>query len=132
MNVTMDMNSIIDLEEGRESAPYIRGLIQLHNDGKVNLRVVAIGASERKPDGTYAANFAEFTEKIYGIGLGHVEILKPLGYRGMAFFDWCLFGGEELTNLERQIHEMLFPNIEFAYRDFCAERGFDPSNGEID
>ena len=52
MNVTLDTNCIIALEENRPTAPFLRHLISLHDAKTISLRVVAISASERKPDGT--------------------------------------------------------------------------------
>jgi len=104
----------------------------MHDNRKINLRVVAISASERKPDGKYASNFAEFKEKIAAVGLAHVEILKPIGYVGITFLDWCLRADDQLVNLERKIHEILFPKIDFLYEDFCRKHGLDPVTGEID
>jgi len=132
MNVTLDTNCIIDLEEKRDTASDIQALIRMHDQQRINLRVVAISASERKPDGKYASNFAEFKEKIAAVGLGHVEILKPIDYYNITFYDWCLYSGEEMSELELKIHQILFPNIEFEYKEFCGKRGVDPNNKEVD
>jgi len=75
LNVTLDNNCIVDLEQNRPKVPYIKRLIQMHREGKINLRVVAISASERKPDDTYVSHFNEFKERITAVGLGDVEIL---------------------------------------------------------
>ena len=118
INVTLDTNCIIDLEEDRATAPYIRELIRTQEEGNTNLGVPAISASERKPNGKYATNFAEFQQKIAAVGLGNVNILKPIGYWDVTFWDWCLYA-DKLdpldANLEREIHQSLFPEIEFAY-----------------
>ena len=90
LNVTLDNNCIIDLEQNRPAAPYIKKLIQMHREGKISLRVVAISASERKPDGTFASNFNEFKERIDSIGLTDVQILKPIAYQGIAFHNYCV------------------------------------------
>jgi len=132
MNVTLDTNCIIDLEEGREATPYIQALIHMHEDQKINLRVVAISASERKPNGKYASNFIEFQKKIAAVGLGHVEILKPIARFDITFFDWCVFADDKMVNLERKIQEILFTKIDFVYKDFCNKRGLDPNNREVD
>lgn len=131
-NVTLDTNCIIDLEEASPTATYIRQLIQMHNDGRINLRVVAISASERKPDGTYASNFAEFQQKIAAVGLGQTDVLKPIGYFGISYWDWCLWANEKMLGLEQKVHEILFPEIEFSYKEFCKKRGLDPDNGTMD
>lgn len=108
MKLTLDTNCIIDLEENRPAASSLQTLISLHDNRQIDLRVVAISASERKPDGTYATNFTEFRQKIGLVGLGHVEILAPICYLGMAFVDWCLLADEQMVELERNIHEVLF------------------------
>lgn len=82
INVTLDMNCIIDLEKEKGAATHVRSLMKIHENGKINLRVVAISASEQKHDGTYASNFSEFKNRIAAIGLGRSEILKPLVYLG--------------------------------------------------
>jgi len=132
MNVTLDTNSIIDLEEERDAAPYVKTLISMHEDQRINLRVVAISASERKPGGKYAPNFAEFEKKIGAVGLGHVEVLAPIAYSDITYFDWCLAGSDQMVALEREVHRILFPEIGFTYDEFCSEYGLDSNSGEID
>jgi hypothetical protein len=132
MKVTLDTNCIIDLEENTPTAPFLRQLISLYDAHVISLRVVAISASERKPDGTYAIGFNEFKQKIAAVGLGHVEILPTLAYPGMAFPDWCYPTGGETTAFERKIQEVLFPTIEFDYREYRTRLGIDPTSDIID
>jgi len=131
-NVTLDTNCIIDLEEGRDEAFYIKALVNMHENRRINLRVVAISASERKPGGEFASNFTEFKEKIATVGLAHVEILKPIGHFDITFWDWCLFADDQMVDLERRVHEILFPKIDFDYGEFCRKHGLDPASGKID
>lgn len=128
LNITLDHNSIIDLEQNNEHALYLKKLIQMHNDQKINLRVVAISASERKPDHTYVSHFNEFKERIATIGLGSVEILATILYVGLGFVGYCLIGGGKLDELEREIQEVLFPTIQLDYGDFCRKCDLDPNN----
>ena len=90
MNVTLDMNCIIDLEERKGPASHIETLIQMHEQRKIALRVPAICASERRRNGRYARNFAEFRNRIAAIGLGNVEILRPIARFDITFLDWCV------------------------------------------
>lgn len=131
INVTLDMNCIVALEKDEVTASYIKKIIQMHKDRKINLRVVAISASERKPDGTYASNFNEFKERIASVGLIDVEILKPIGYWGITFWDYFVWGGGRLTKLERKIQEILFPTIELEYKEFCGKRGLNLNDKEM-
>lgn len=121
--VTLDTNCIIDLEMKTLEAHHIEKIVQAHQKKKIRLRVVAMGASESKPDGTCATNYREFQKKINAIGLSDVEALRPIAYLGMAFLDYCVFGGGEATQLERGIHDVLFPEIQFDYREYCGKHG---------
>ena len=126
-NVTFDTNCIIDIEQRGIPYPDLQKLVRLHNDQEINLRVVAISASERMPVGYYALNFAEFQKKIAAANLENVEILPAIGYLDITFLDRCLTASDEMVNLERRIHEILFQQIEFYYNDFCKMRGIDPN-----
>ncbi len=140
VNVTLDTNYIIDLEkavgiasqavQGRASR--LRTLAKMHDDHRINLRVVAISASEKKPDRTYASNFSEFRNRITAVGLGKVEILKPLCYLDITYIDWCVTASVPMLELEQKIHEILFPEIQFSYEEFCKKKDLDPKSGEID
>lgn len=114
INITLDTNCIIDLEENRANAIYIEKLIRLNEERKINLSVPGISASERKSNNEYASNFTEFQQKIALIGLGNINILKPMGRWGMAFWDWCIYADKQMIDLERKIHQILFPTIEFT------------------
>jgi hypothetical protein len=128
MKITLDHNCLIALEKNESEAPYIKELIAMHDDKKVIVRVVGIGASELQPGRVYASNFSEFKEKIAAVGLGQAEILVPIGYWDITFWDNCIYPSEEASRLEREIHDVLFPKIEFDYQTFCHNRGLDPLN----
>jgi len=103
--------------------------MEANEEKRKRLRVVAIGASELKPDGMHAQNFRDFQQKIAVIGLCDVEILKPVSYLGMSFLDYCVLGGGEATRLDQEIHGILFPKIEFEYMEYCKKRGLDLNRG---
>jgi hypothetical protein len=132
-NVTLDTTYIIDLERAVGStARHARRLTRMHDDHKINLRVVAISASEKKLDRTYASNFSEFRNRLTKVGLGKAEILKPLCYNDITYSDWCVTASVPMLELEQKIHEILFPKIQFSYEEFCKKKGLDPKSGEID
>jgi hypothetical protein len=131
-NVTFDMNCIVDLEEARPAAQHLGTIIQMRHH-QIHLRVVGISASERiRGGGRYATNFSEFQAKIVAVGLGEAEILKPICRLDMTFYGWCIMPDGQMVDLERRIHEVLFPHIEFEYEDYCRARGIDPNSGAID
>ncbi len=127
MNVTWDTNCVIDLENNAANAPNLRAPLALHSNHKITLRVSAISAPERQASRIYAVNFADFRQRVITIGLTEGSILKPMAYLDIAFYDWCVLPDDQMLKLERQIHEVLFPNIEFQYGMFCKAHGLDPN-----
>ncbi len=67
--LTFDWNCVLDLEEDRSSAPCLRELLALHDQGKVVVRLVAVSASERQQDGSYLRNFEAFQTRLASLGL---------------------------------------------------------------
>ena len=119
---TLDTNCLIDVEEGRPSAPLVRELVSLHGQDGINVAISAIGASERQRAGGYAQNFSEFQAKLKAIGFDFVELLPPLSYWDICFWDHCIMA-DETDTLEKDIHNVLFPNIEFMWVDYANAHG---------
>lgn len=110
LRVTLDTNSIIDLEQNSPFAPALRELVALHRAGNVRLCVSAIAASERDRDpATGEPSFEHFTAKLSAADLADAEELAPPAYWDIAFWDhfiWAELG----DTLEPQISAILFPN----------------------
>lgn len=121
MRFTLDTNCLIDVEDERPSAPFVRELVSLHGQNGINVAVSAIGASERQRAGGYAQNFSEFQAKLKAIGFDALELLPSLAYMDLCYFDHCVMadGGD---TLEQEIHRVLFPNIEFMWIDYARAR----------
>src|SRR5438128_64282 len=120
LSFTLDTNCIIAIDESRSEAEAIKTLVGAHLAGQVRVALVAISASERQKDQGYIKNYSMFLERLRSLGLGDVETLKPTAYWDVTFFDYSLPTGPEMTNLERSIHEILFPTMEFRWKDYCA------------
>ena len=121
MRFTLDTNCLIDVEEGRPNALFIRGLVSLHGKREIKVAISSIGASERQRAGGYAQNFSEFQAKLKAIGFDTLELLLPLAYWDVCFWDHCVMTDESDT-LEQEIHNALFPNIEFMWVDYAKAR----------
>lgn len=132
MNITLDHNCLIDIEEKREAAPFLKSIIALHNNTCIRIRVLGIGASELKPNLQYASNFSEFQQKINNVGLEKIDILKPFGIIGITFWDWGLWADDKMENLAENIHEILFPKIEFSYKNYCEKRDIRIDENKLD
>jgi len=118
LTFTLDTNCIIALENNEPAAHAIRALVDAHERYEANVAIVAISASERQMDRQQLKSFAEFQQRLATLGLGTLEILRPILYWDIAFWDWCLWADEEMLALERQIHEVLFPTVPFLWPDY--------------
>lgn len=63
--------------------------------------------------------------RLSALDLSRLEVLKPMAYWDIAFFDWALWATPEMEALERTIHDILFPNIPFLWSDYCSEHSLD-------
>jgi hypothetical protein len=124
---TLDTNCLVAIDEGRPEAAHVRTLADAHAAGKVHVAVVAMSASEKQKDGRYIKNFEEYCERLAALGLAHLDILKPMAYWDICFWDWCLWSGPDMQSLEKQIHTILFPAVEFSWQDHCRANGLDPA-----
>jgi len=122
LKLTLDTNVIIDLEESNEYAPDLAKLVEMNRKRRINLRITAASASERKPDQKYASRLSEFQHRLAAIGLNGLEILPTICYADVSFFDYCLVGDGELSVLECKIQRILFPKIQLEYRNYCEKR----------
>ena len=107
----LDTNCLIAIEKCEPEAASVRTLADAHAAGKANVAVVAMSASEKQLDGVCIKNFEEFRERLAGLDLVHLDILKPMAYWDIGFWDWCLWSGSDMVLLEKQIHTILFPNV---------------------
>jgi hypothetical protein len=134
MYITLDHNLLIDLEsDGATPSQTLKRLVFLHDSGQITIRVSAIGASERLKGKTYAPDFSAFQERVCKLSQKKFEILKPLGYWDITYWDWCIYGGEGTpeNELEQKIHAVLFPETEFEWQRYAQAHGLD-SNQEVE
>ena len=127
LTFSLDTNCLIDIAEGRPDSAAIRALSDAHARGDVGVAVVAISASEKQKTGERLTNFEQFRARLETLALGHLEILKPMLYLDVGFWDWAYWAGPEMVALERKIHDVLFPNVEFLWTDFCGARRWNPN-----
>jgi hypothetical protein len=118
LKLTLDTNCIYDFEDSSWSDPRER-LLELEHLGRVVLRVPAIAASERQRDGGRIEDFEQFRERLARAGLAGVEILRPMGYSDLCYYDWFVWTSPEIEAEELRIHEILFPTIAFDVDKHC-------------
>jgi hypothetical protein len=77
---TLDTNGIIAVANGEPETAAVRALAASHAVGRAQVAVVAISASEQARGDTVLTNFADFQSWLTGLGLGHLDILRPMAY----------------------------------------------------
>jgi hypothetical protein len=123
---SLDTNCIYAIAKDEPDAPAVRALADAHTAGTAQVAIEVISASENQRAGEVLRNFADFEALLSKLRLDHLERLSPLARWGMAFWGSALWSGEDMLALERQIHEVLFPRIEFELPDYCQNRGLSP------
>ena len=109
---TLDTSCIIDLEENRPNAKYVRKLVQAWKGGRIELAVVAVSASENQRNGTANRSFSAFEQKLEKVGLAGVQHLLPLAKWDVFFWDHALWSDDEMEKLESEIRGILFPSVQ--------------------
>ena len=109
--LVLDTNCLIDLEENRPDAQRLRTLIEAWKDGRVELAVVAVSASENQRGGTAACNYDAFETKLSNIGLTGVSQLLPLAIWDVVYLDHALWSSDDMESLASRIRLFLFPGI---------------------
>ena len=123
MRVTLDRNALLNLERGDGDIEGLRRLVELHSNAVIMLCIPAILDSERQRDGTTLDSYLKFQSFLVSLGLRDHEEFRPPLYIGMAYVGHCVIHGTEMERLERHIHEILFPKLEFMYADYLARFG---------
>ena len=132
LTFTLDTNCIIAVDENRSEAKAVLELASAHRSGLASVGVVAISASERQRDGVDLENFEEFKQRRSRLGLGELDLLEPMSYFDITFWDFGLLCDDTMEALEREIHQILFPNFPFLWGDYCEKLGLIPATTKPD
>ena len=128
---TLDTNCLIAIDESRPEAQAIRALANAHRDGRAKVALVAISASERQRDGKMLDNFDLFKERVSALDLSHLELLLPMCYWDVMFWDACLMVEPGMVELESKIQSILFPTVPSSWADYCKTYALDPNDNLI-
>jgi hypothetical protein len=113
---TLDTNCLIAIEEQRAEATSVLDLVARQRAGTAVVRLVATMAAENQRDGTVLDNFSGFQQRVHGLGLADLEILRPVCVLDLSYLDWCVVAHDEAEDESRRLHEVLFPSAPFGYR----------------
>jgi hypothetical protein len=124
IQVALDWNCIIELEEERPSAPFLRQFQHWAMQGHIALCLSAPSRLENPQGSTKAVIEEEWTSKLRRTELEGIEIRWPrtrafVGADGSSIFD-----GQIEDLVRRKIHDILFPGIDYSYTNTVATAWF--------
>jgi hypothetical protein len=123
--LTLDTNCIYALENCETTAAALKWLLSEHSSGRCECALVGISASERQIGGVYLPSFNVFRERTRKLGLGDLQVLRPVCCWGVTYWDCCDWGSQELEAQLRDIHTAMFPSREFSWPNICQAEGVD-------
>jgi len=111
---TLHSSCFAALRDNAPEAGAIRAIVNAHGT-EDTVAIVAL-ADSLTP---MPQSFAEFGASLATLGLEKLHLLPPMAYFDLAFPELSLRGTEELEDIEREIHSILFPNLPYAWKDFA-------------
>ncbi len=126
--ITFDTNCMIDVDEARKAKTAVLKIVKAHREGKVDAAFVAVSASERQKGDTYLETYNAFIARLQSLNLEDIPQIHGMAYHDISYWDHALRASQEDTELERRIHEVLFPKIDFDFADFARTTGIEPTD----
>lgn len=134
LHLSFDYCCVIDIEEGRPTASYLRRLVALAQAGVISISVYGGYALENPPIGTRRAELPDFERRLAAVGLGPSE-----WHRGNhvcmvdATTGTHIYTPDVWTSYLWAVHQVLFdgtcPRIDFDFatyrRAWCEYHGLD-------
>jgi len=109
VSLVLDTNCIIELEEQRSDATTLSRIINAWREGRIDLAVVAISASENQR-GLLNETYDQFLKKIEAVGLGGASQLLPPLFFDVTFWDASVFADDD-GGLDEKLRDVLFPGM---------------------
>ena len=109
ISFTLDTNCLIDLEEGRAGAEAVREWVEAHLNGSADVAVTTVTASERQKDGGFLESYADFQDRLVGLGLSNLTQVQPIAHWNISFYDHGYVADQRMVDSEAAIHAVLSP-----------------------
>ena len=125
LKITLDTQCINDLLERRADASWLDACLRLAREGLVEIGIPAICGSENLPGYVRPETLSLFLERLEKTGLSRSNLLFPIAYPDVTFWDCSIWSDDNLIALERKIHDILFPEDPAEY-DASGKAGSTP------
>jgi hypothetical protein len=113
MRFTLDMNAIIDIDEGREPhCTALKDLISLAGKNDIGVFYCVASAAERQKNGNISEKYGDYEDRIRRLGLNHLEeITLPQGTWGEFYWDKANWGSEKIGVFQDSVARILFDSV---------------------
>ena len=121
LKFTLDTNCLIDVEDGRPAAEYVKRILSAAQDGIVDVAMVASSASERQKDNSFLTSLKHFEHRRKALGFDHLPMIHPLLRWDIGFWDQGLYASATSEVRENLIYRTLFPNSPIEWPDYAGQ-----------
>ena len=125
MRITLDFNVLLNLRDSTGQYVAAREILKLHDSGQLTICIPAMAASEYGPDQLSLRDFGDFEAFVQSVGIRGYEEIHPLCCIGVSFIGHCVPADDATIQQDREIHQLLFPEIPFDYAEYCGANGID-------
>ena len=94
MKLTLDWNCVIEVEEDRPQAGYVKDLIRGHRQGQFEVALLAASASENAKSKRFPGNASLFVERVSALGWRDLPLVPMPAVIGLSYFDFCYYVGD--------------------------------------
>jgi len=116
---TLDTHYVTAPDGQAKEAEAIRALAAAHEDGKADIALVALAiASSQKAGAPLFEDFSAFGSALERHGLIQALLLPAMSYFDIAFKEFNLLPTEDMEDIEHEVHSILYPSIQYAWRDY--------------
>lgn len=113
MKLTLDWNCIIEVEEGRPQAGYVRELIEFHELGRFEVALLAASASENTKSKRFPGNAILFQNRVSALGWQELPLVPMPAIFGLSYWDFC-FAVQDHRGFEKDMDalwKVIAPNV---------------------
>lgn len=132
MKLTLDWNCVIEVEEDRPQAAYVRDLVDRHRKGQFEVALLAASASENSRSKRFPGNATIFVRRVSALGWQDLPLVPMPAVLGLSYWDFCYCVGDDekfQTDMDT-LWQAIAPNVPKEPSDHLPS-GMSLSDGAI-
>jgi len=119
MKITLDWNCVIEVEEQRDQSSHVVQLLELHEQGIIEVALLAVSASENSKSKRFPGSAALFQERVQKLGWSHLPIVPMPDIWGLSYWDFAYWvsDGAQFEREFSAIWDVIARNVARDFRD---------------